>query len=140
MLIIRPNQFDQYLQHDPERFIDHLLNFITETMPDEIRGIPPHLVREQIRVAIARARKYGLTKDEQVMGFVSVMFEIAPNFDEEPVLQRILTNTRLSPSERWEALFADTPELNAAWERAAHPKFYDANAWIDSGNNGQTGN
>lgn len=137
MITIRPNQFDQFLQHDAEVFIDHLLQFITDTMPDEIRGIPTHLVREQIRVAVARARKYGLTTDEQVMGFVSVMFEIAPNFDQEPVLQKVLTDTRLKPSERWEALFADRPELNAAWERAAHPKFYDANAWIGPDANDQ---
>ncbi len=136
MLTIKPNQFDQYLQHDAEAFIDHILNFIIDTMPDEIRGIPLHLVREQIRTAIARARRHGLTSDEQVMGFVNVMFEIAPNFDEEPVLQKVLTDTRLTPAERWEALFANAPELNAAWERAAHPKFYDSNAWIgaDAGN------
>ena len=60
------------------------------------------------------------------------MFEIAPNFDEEPTLRRILSDTRLKPAERWETLFSDTPDLRIGWERAAHPDFYDHNAWIDS--------
>jgi hypothetical protein len=137
MMNIRPNQFEAFLQANPESFINQILQFVTETMPDEIRGIPEYLVKDQIRVAIARAKKYGLISDQQVMGFVSVMFEIAPNFDEEPILNKTLTNSRLNPAERWEALFADTPELNAAWERAAHPKFYDANAWIGSDDNQQ---
>ena len=86
-----------------------------------------------VAVAIERARKHGLTSDEQIFGFVSVMFEIAPNFDEEPTLRAILSDTRRKPADRWEALFADTPSLHAAWERAAHPDFYDHKAWMEAG-------
>lgn len=139
MLTIRGEQFDSYLQKDPERFIDQILQHVVETMPDEVRGIPVHLVREMIRVAVARARGHGLTNDEQVMGFVGVMFEIAPNFDQEPTLGAVLSDARLEPAERWEALFADTPELNAAWERAAHPDFYDHEAWIGPAPDDRTG-
>lgn len=130
MLKLRPQQLDQLLQQDIEDFIERLLQLIADNMPEEIRGIPPALLREQIRLGIRKAWRYGLTSDEQVMAFVAVMFEIAPNFDREPVLQRVLQDTQLVPARRWDALFADTPELNAAWERAAHPGFYDANAWL----------
>ena len=130
MVKLRDDQFDEYLQDDPVRFIELILRHIAQTMPDEIRGIPPHLVWYQIEVAVARARKHGLTKDDDIMGFVSVMFEIAPNFDEEPTLKTILADPRMQPSERWQALFADTPALKAAWERAAEPNFYDSAAWI----------
>ena len=139
MVKIRDDQADEYLQSDPVRFIELILRHIAKTMPGEIRGIPPHLVWYQIEVAVARARKHGLTTDEDIIGFVSVMHEISPNFDEEPTLKAILADTRLKPSERWQALFADTPALKAAWERAAHPAFYDSNAWIGPEPDDETG-
>ena len=132
MFIIRRGQFDAFLQGDPEQFVDSVLRHIVTAMPEEVRGIPLPLVRAMVEVAIDRARKHGLTSDEQIFGFVSVMFEIAPNFDEEPTLRTILSDTRRKPADRWEALFADTPGLRAAWERAAHPDFYDHEAWIGS--------
>ena len=130
MVEIRDNQADNYLQDDPVHFIEVILRHIAQTMPDEIRGIPPHLVWNQIEVSVARARKHGLTSDEDIISFVSVMHEISPNFDEEPTLKAILADTSKTPHERWQALFADTPALNAAWERAAAPTFYDYKAWI----------
>lgn len=131
MHTIRQDQYDSWLQSDPEQFVELVFRHIAETIPEEIRGIPLHLVRAMIGVAIKRARKYRLTGDAQIMGFVAVMFEIAPNFDEEPTLRAILMDTRGEPEERWETLFTDSPELNAAWERAAHPDFYNHTAWID---------
>jgi hypothetical protein len=139
MVKIRDDQTDEYLQNDPVRFIELILRHIAQTMPEQIRGIPPHLVWYQIEVAVARARKHGLTTDEDIIGFVSVMHEIAPNFDEEPTLKAILADTRMKPSERWQALFADTPALKAAWENAAEPKFYDYKAWIGPEPDDETG-
>jgi hypothetical protein len=130
MLIIRRNQYYAFLQGDPARFTEQIQRHIVETMPDEIRGIPPHLILAMIEAASERARSHGLATDEQIVGFVSVMFEIAPNFDEEPTLRAILSDTRFTPAERWESLFADTPALQAAWERAAQPGFYDEQAWM----------
>ena len=130
MVDLRDDQLDGYLQDDPVRFIELVLRHIAQTMPNELRGIPPHLAWNQIEVAVARARKHGLTSDEDIIGFVSVMHEISPNFDEEPTLKAILADTSKKPHERWQALFADTPALKAAWERAAHPNFYDPEAWI----------
>lgn len=129
MFAIRQAQYDVLLQADPVQFVGHVLRHIAEDMPDEIRGIPPHLVWRMIEAGIERARRHGLTTDEQIIGFVGVMFEIAPNFHEEPTLRKVLSDPRRTPAERWEALFADTPALNAAWERAAHPDFYDERAW-----------
>lgn len=136
MLNIRQDQYDVMLQVDPERFVEYILRYISEEMPEEIRGIPLHLVRGMISVAIHRARIHGLTGDSQIMGFIGVMFEIAPNFDEEPVLRTLLSDRRLSPGERWEALFADTALLRAAWKRAARPEFYDERAWVGTATSG----
>jgi hypothetical protein len=133
MLIVRRDQFDAFSVGDPARFIEQMRQHIVEAMPDEIRGIPRDLVSAMIATAIERARSHGLRTAEQIAGFVSVMFEIAPNFDEEPTLRTMLSNARVTPVERWESLFTRTPALDAAWERAAAPSFYDAEAWIAKG-------
>lgn len=130
MLVIGTGQYDSLLQADPKQFVAHALRSVAEAMPDELRGIPPHLAWSMAEVAIARARGQGLTTDKDILGFVHVMFEIAPNFDQEPTLRTVLSDTKLTPSQRWQALFAGTPEIDAAWERAAHPEFYDERAWF----------
>lgn len=127
---LRQDQFDTWLQAEPDQFIESALRHIVETMPEEVRGIPLRLVVAMIEVAVQRARRHGLQSDSQVMGFVAVMFEVSPNFDEQPVLRAILSGPRLTPAQRWEAIFANTTELSAAWERAAHPNFYDPQVWI----------
>jgi len=71
-----------------------------------------------------------LTSDADVTAYVAVMHEICPNFDEEPTLKAVLDGSAGTPAERWQALFADTPELALAWERAAYPTFYDYRAWL----------
>lgn len=133
MLTISQYQYDHFLQSNPQRFILLIYKHIAETMPDEIRGIPERLVCKMISTAIKRARSHGLGTDGDITGFVCVMFEVAPNFDEEPVLRSMLESNR-SPTDRWNSIFFDTAELNAAWERAGEIGFYDPNAWIDSGN------
>jgi len=99
-------------------------------MPDKVSGIPAHLQYLQIEVALERARSHGLRGDAELMAFVAVMHEVAPNFDEEPTLKAVLDSGEGTPEQRWEALFADTRELSIAWERAAHPLFYDYKAWL----------
>jgi len=130
VLVIRKEQYDSFLQTDKKRFVELILQHIIETMPDEIRGIPTYLVCDMIETAIKRARSHELNSDEQIMAYVSVMFEIAPNFDEEPTLQAILTDENLKPEKRWDKLFSDSDKINKAWEQAAQPNFYDKNAWI----------
>ncbi|PWV64757.1 hypothetical protein [Plasticicumulans acidivorans] len=130
MITIDQDQYDRLLQGDPQGFIAETYRFLCDTQPGAMRGIPEHLMLDMIAAAIARARRHGFDSDEQVMGFVGLMFEIAPNFDEEPTLRAILDDRSRPAAERWEALFADTPELTQAWERAAYPTFYDHKAWL----------
>ena len=129
-MIVDPKQFQGLLQADPEAFVGLVHAHLIEAMPDEVRGIPTPLVREMIEVGIARARSHGLRTDEQLLGFVSVMFEVAPNFDEEEGLRAVLHQRGPSAADRWESLFADTPALALAWEYAAQPQFYDPDAWL----------
>lgn len=99
MIVVGKGQYDSLLQADPDRFVIHALRSVARTMPDELRGIPLHLARGMTEAAIARARGHGLTGDEDILGFVHTMFEIAPNFDREPTLRAVLSDTGRTPSQ-----------------------------------------
>jgi hypothetical protein len=127
---IDADQFKDVAQRDPDRFAVGLLDHIIQTMPDEVRGLPAHLALRLVLNGIERARSHGLSSDEDLAGFVCVMFDVAPNFDQEPTLKRILADSALGDvHQRWQALFARTPELQTAWERAGWSGFYDHQAW-----------
>jgi hypothetical protein len=57
--------------------------------------------------------------------FVVTMFVAAPNFDEHPIIQRILRDEKLEPEARLDALLERTSDQN--WE--AVEKNYSAGAW-----------
>jgi hypothetical protein len=130
MINFSENQLSGILQRDPERFLDSIIHHIIASNPEEVRGIPLNLLRDMVSVGVARAKQYHLIDDGDVISFVSIMFEIAPNFDEEPTLNAILLDSAVAPSQRWQALFETTPALDDAWERAAHPSAYEPAAWL----------
>jgi hypothetical protein len=58
------------------------------------------------------------------------MFIIAPNFDQQPGIHRVLTDASLPPDRRVDDLYARTTD--ADWEEAAdHP---DESVWQQTGN------
>lgn len=114
MLTLRDSQLAGWLQADSARFLTLVERHVWHEHPDALRGIPHELVQELLAAAVARARRHGLESDGQVIGFVSLMFEVAPNFDREPVLAALLANRAVPPAERWRRLFAPEPAVEAA--------------------------
>ena len=55
-------------------------------------------------VGVARARSHGLTYQSSITFFVVMMFEIAPNFDDHPLIRLVLTDEETSPEVRAGAL------------------------------------
>lgn len=121
-------QIQEFMQRDPERFVNLLLERVRERHPTW--RSTDDMLRESIRVGIKRARTNGLRSDRHVSEFVLCMFEVAPNFDQQRDIRRMLDDTRLPVEERWERLF--TPEFDAAWEEADQPRFLDSNAWFET--------
>ncbi len=130
MIRILEGQFAQTLQREPDRFHDSVVKYLLQSNPEELRGIPLVHVLDMVEIGFQRGKRHGLMDDADLFSYVSVMFEIAPNFDEEPTLRAILEDSNQPLKVRWEALFKDEPRLNAAWERAAHPNNYDPAAWL----------
>lgn len=134
-MIIRPAQLEAFqagAEADFEnRVVRHILKehaevsvrFPTRTVG--VAEIPEELLREMIRNGFARARSYGMEYESSLAAFVSLMFAVAPNFDEHPLIRRVLLDEREPPDSRIE-LF-DEHLTDDDWEAAEHG--YDALAW-----------
>lgn len=116
---------DQMAQADPEVFANGLLDHVLEESPSRL---PRPLLLEMVSSGIARARSHGLHSNAQIYSFVSLMFAIAPNFDQHPKFAAVLRDSRLPVDERWERLFED--DLDDAWEEAGEARFYDERQWF----------
>lgn len=116
-MIIRKMQFSRYLQEDEERFIRLIMAHLKDEYLKKIKRTSDEKLHEMVVNGLARARQYGLNTDEDLMAFVSVMMEIAPNFDEQPNLHRVLTDVKIPVNARFDALFV--PSLDEDWEKAA---------------------
>lgn len=60
-----------------------------------------HLERDvlelRVEITVERGRRYGFQTISDLAGFSALMFELAPNFDEHPSFQRILTDPETLP-------------------------------------------
>ena len=77
------------------------------------------------RAGLERARRYGFVSEADLVGFVAVMLETAPNFDDHPLLQRGLKDERVKLEERLDSLLQHATEAN--W--GVVKEEYDPSAW-----------
>lgn len=122
---IRDEFVDRYLQQDEQAFIQLNLEHIRQAYEPIIDHANDEDLTEMIVNALSRARSHGFTADGDLLAFVAVMFEIAPNFDEQPDIKRALVNESIPINERFDSLFV--PALDDAWENASDN--IDYRAW-----------
>ena len=91
-----------------------------------------HLSRIQlesrIEVTVTRGRKYGFQTISDLAGFSALMFELAPNFDEHPSFQRILSDREVLPELKLRRLSQQISEKD--WREALGQ--YDKLFWKKS--------
>ena len=126
MLEIRKEQSDAFLLNDEEKLVEFIIEHLQEESPELIDRIPADGLQEMVQNGLVRASSHGLRSLENLTAFVSVMFEIAPNFDEQPEIKRMLCDPTFSPEERFDLIFDKVSEK--AWEEAEQR--YDHEAWF----------
>ncbi|HEX5748539.1 MAG TPA: hypothetical protein VFZ09_20030 [Archangium sp.] len=131
MLRITKAQLDGMILHDERGFIDFVARHIQEESPELVLGLPFDSLRDMVAAGLDRARGHGLRTPENLTAFVSIMFEIAPNFDEHPAIARVLGDSSIPIDERMDALFTKLPP--SAWEQAE--RSYDPAAWYSESRN-----
>lgn len=117
---IARRQMESLLQKSPKRW----LNFVCSALEDAYPMSPlfaPSLDNDARLLKIAdlcdRARANGLRTDAEILGFVFLMHEIAPHFDQHPHIRGILDREGDPVGVRWERLCQPRDEaLNRAFE------------------------
>jgi hypothetical protein len=97
-------------------FARDLVRYLRAEHADAVRALDDAELLRRVHVGVARAEAYGMTWDATITAFVAMMFEIAPTFDEQPGIARVLHDERVPPDTRVDALWDRTTEED--WDEA----------------------
>lgn len=136
MLRFRPNQLAMFRRAADAGFLDRLVEHLRKEHADvpvrlstarrtTLGQLPEDILRELVRLGVAKARSYGMTWESTITGFVALMFVAAPNFDDLPQVAEMLREPRVHPERR-----LDYFVQNADFETWQMIQFcYDPAAW-----------
>lgn len=127
MLVIRQQQIDTLIKGTDEEFVEFLVAHVKEEFPEKAAERDEETLRVMVRGGIRRAESHGFTTAEDITAFITVMFEIAPNFDEHPQIKAVLDDETFPPEDRFERLWSPLVS-DEAWEEAA--KKYNESSWF----------
>jgi hypothetical protein len=97
-------------------FVREIARHLRAEHPARCEGLGDEELARRAEIGIARARAHGLTWDASITAFVAIMFEVAPTFDEQPAIRRVLSDRRVSANRRIDALWDRTSEED--WDEA----------------------
>jgi hypothetical protein len=110
-----------------EEFVEFLVGHVKEEQPELEEENDDETLKKRVRGGVERAKSRGFRTAEDLTIFVSLMFRIAPNFDEQSDIKAILNDKNIPPGQRFEKMQSPTFPKKA-WSEAA--KNYDENAWL----------
>ncbi len=135
MLKIRPEQMRVFQSVADASFLRRVAQHLRESYaesPVQLPGgattvarLPEAILLEMVSHGVARARGYGMSYESSLAVFVVIMFTAAPNFDEHPLIRRILADRSIPPDARLDQALERISEQN--WE--AVKQNYAASAW-----------
>jgi hypothetical protein len=135
MLMIRAKQLDVFQPVAESAFVRRVVAHLRDNHADAVIQLPNEVIlvkqisdgrlRRMAEDGIARARDYGMDWESTITAFVVLMVVIAPNFDEHPLIERVLRDERAPANSRIDQLWERTSEEN--WEVIR--KNYDPTAW-----------
>lgn len=126
MLVIRQEQIDKLIMGSDDEFVEFLVNHVKEEHPDLSENYNDDALREMVKHGINRAKSHQLSTAEDLTAFISIMFEIAPNFDEQPQIKAVLDDETFPPESRIERMWTDAVS-EEAWQEAEDN--FDEKAW-----------
>lgn len=116
MLHIRKEQRHVFQQQAEINFVDYVAKQLRNNHAEAVKDVPEDKLYKRVEYGIRCAREYGLTWKNNLGAFVTLMFEIAPDFDRFPAFQKFLTYESVPPNERMEVLLRETTDVD--WQNA----------------------
>ena len=126
MLIVRQEQIRHFIAKDDSEVIKRIGQAIRASDSKNLGIFDNKKLEAMVEIGIERAKSHGLELAEDLAAFVALMFEVAPNFDEEEEIKAALEDTNLVPSDRLAQLWERTSD--EAWEGAE--KSFQAEVWF----------
>ncbi|HMJ07672.1 MAG TPA: hypothetical protein VK468_01625 [Pyrinomonadaceae bacterium] len=128
MLVIRQEQMQAMIAGDETQLESVVADAVRAANPERVKDYEKDVLDSMVKTAVARAKSHDLSKAEDIAAFAAVMFEIAPNFDEQRDIKLVLNDAHFPPAERFYQLFERVPD--DAWAEAE--KRYDELVWFPS--------
>jgi hypothetical protein len=116
MLKIRKEQMDIFQQQAEINFVHHVAKQLHNNHAEAVKDVPEDKLYKRVEYGIRCAREYGLTWKNNLRTFVTLMFEIAPDFDSYPVFHNYLTDESIQPNHRMEIILDKT--VGSDWKKA----------------------
>ena len=108
MLKIRGEQMDVMAQAAMRGFEQRVAQHLNEHFPEECRRAGPERIAAAIRQGVARAARYGITSELDVVRYLDLSVVLGLDFDSGkryPWAQQILEDRELDADEKIDALF-----------------------------------
>lgn len=126
MLIIREQQIQHFIAADEDQLVKLVVQIVREANAERTADYDDKTLEKMVKTGIEHAKGHDLQNAEDISAFVAVMFEIAPNFDEQEQMKAVLTDTNFPPAERFYQLFERVPDGD--WKNAEN--LYNADVWF----------
>jgi hypothetical protein len=91
-----------------------------------VADLPEETLERLVRVGIDKARRFEVTRQSSIAGFVAMMFSSAPNFDTNRLCEVLLSDEEKTPDDRADEIPNVLSEKN--WDAIRND--YDPQAWI----------
>ncbi len=126
MLNVRKEQIQRFIAKDDSEVVKLIVQTIRDANPERVSIYDDKKMEEMVKIGIERAEFHDLEQVEDIAAFVAIMFEVAPNFDEQEEIMNVFADTNYTASENLANLWKRTSD--EAWEEAE--KSYKANIWF----------
>jgi hypothetical protein len=135
MLKIRSEQIRPFEPDAKAAFVNRVMNYLRENHGDalvrlpkgqnSVAELPETILRNLVENGIARGESYGLTWKSSLISFVVLMFIVAPNFDLDEKVAKVLTDENIPADKRVRVITEQMTDED--WEKVAEK--YDEKAW-----------
>lgn len=126
MLVIRQEQIQNFIAQNDDDLVRLIRQIMRECCPGRVENYSDKVLDGMIRLGLDKAKKYSFTKAETIAAYVTVMFEIAPNFDEQPPIKQVLEDNNYLADDRFFQLWRRVDDK--VWLEAEQN--YDPKMWF----------
>lgn len=122
-MLIREAQINEFRKQSEEEFIEGMARDLRTNHPDRTSVLDDKELRRRVEFGLRKAQKYEMTGKYPIAIFIELMFIVAPDFDEYPLINFILKDREIAPNDRIDRAIEEMSEQR--WENAKRRSEYN---------------